>query len=74
MRILALILFVLFAARLVPGPVAAQTSPAEIEALTQKAEAGDAKAQTRLGVISRDGFPADYHEALEWLRTHKNWR
>ena len=70
MRVLSIFLFILLAAQLPERPVAAQTAQAEVQALIQRARAGDAAAQAQLGYSYQMGIGVAQSgtEALKWYR------
>ena len=70
MRTLTIFLFTLFVAQLPEQPIAAQASKAEVQALMQRAQAGDAVAQGELGdnYLMGVGVALSYTEAAKWYR------
>ena len=68
-RLLGLLMLVLLSTT-VPGYVGAQTSSPRIAQLKKKAAAGDANAQTSLGLSYAygEGVPEDKAEAVKWYR------
>ncbi len=58
MRVLSIFLFVLLAVQLSEQTVAAQIPQAEMQALIQRARAGDAAAQAQLGYNFQKGIGA----------------
>ena len=70
MRVLSIFLFVLLAVQLSEQTVAAQIPQAEMQALIQRARAGDAAAQAQLGYNFQKGIGAAQSaaEALKWYR------